>query len=79
MDWRSLPHRPGENSLSPVKIFVFSESFARYRYKLTSVKSSEKDRFQNAFTVCNVALDSVVSAMFEKSACHHSLPGIPFL
>ena len=30
--------------------------------------SSEKNRFQNAFTVCNVALDSVVSDMFGKSA-----------
>ena len=35
----------------------------RYRYK-----SSEKNRFQNAFTVCNVALDSVVSDMFGVSA-----------
>lgn len=38
--------------------------FTRYRYKLVSMKSSEKNRFQNAFTVCNVALDSVVSDMF---------------
>ncbi|MFR5760366.1 MAG: IS110 family transposase [Oscillospiraceae bacterium] len=29
--------------------------FLRYRYKLVSMKSSEKNRFQNAFTVCNVA------------------------
>lgn len=42
--------------------------FSRYRYKLVSMKSSEKNRFQNAFTVCNVALDSVVSDMFGKSA-----------
>ncbi len=42
--------------------------FTRYRSKLTSMKSSEKNRFQNAFTVCNVALDSVVSDMFGKSA-----------
>lgn len=40
----------------------------RYRYKLTSMKSREKNRFQNAFTVCNVALDSVVSDMFGVSA-----------
>ena len=33
-----------------------------------SMRSSEKNRFQNAFTVCNVALDSVVSDMFGKSA-----------
>lgn len=42
--------------------------YTRYRYKLVSMKSSEKNRFQNAFTVCNVALDSVVSDMFGKSA-----------
>ena len=42
--------------------------FTRYRYKLVSMKNSEKNRFQNAFTVCNVALDSVVSDMFGKSA-----------
>ncbi len=38
------------------------------RYKLVSCKSSEKKRFQNAFTVCNVALDAVVSDMFGKFA-----------
>ena len=42
--------------------------FTRYRYKLTCMKSSEKNRFQNCFTVCNVALDSVVSDMFGVSA-----------
>src|SRR5665647_775373 len=40
----------------------------RYRFKLVSCKSSEKNRFQNTFTVCNVALDAVVSDMFGKSA-----------
>ena len=44
------------------------DRFTRYRYKLTSCKSSEKNRFQNALTVCNVALDSVVSDIFGKSA-----------
>lgn len=28
----------------------------------------KKNRFQNAFTVCNVALDAVVTDMFGKSA-----------
>ena len=50
-----------------IKIRILRE-FTRYRYKLTCMKSSEKNRFQNAFTVCNVALDSVVSDMFGKSA-----------
>lgn len=42
--------------------------FTRYRYKLVSCRSSEKNRFQNALTVCYVALDSVVSDVFGKSA-----------
>lgn len=37
-------------------------------FRIGLVKSSEKNRFQNAFTVCNLALDSVVSDMFGKSA-----------
>ena len=35
--------------------------FLRYRYKLVSMKSHKKNRFQNVFSVCNVALASVVS------------------
>lgn len=42
--------------------------YTRYRFKLVSCKSSEKNRYQNVFTVCNVALDAVVSDMFGKSA-----------
>ena len=53
--------------IPPKKIRILRE-FTRYRYKLVSMKSSEKNRFQNAFTVCNVALDSVVSDMFGASA-----------
>lgn len=55
-------------SFIPAKSFRILREYTRYRYKLTSMKSSEKNRFQNAFTVCNVALDSVVSDMFGKSA-----------
>lgn len=55
-------------SFIPTKDIRILHEFTRYRYKLTSMKSSEKNRFQNAFTVCNVALDSVVSDMFGKSA-----------
>lgn len=33
-----------------------------------SMRSSEKNRFQNAFTVCNLTLDAVVSDMFGVSA-----------
>ena len=56
------------SSFIPSKDIRILREFTRYRYKLVSMKSSEKNRFQNAFTVCNVALDSVVSDMFGKSA-----------
>ena len=52
----------------PCKPFRILREFTRYRYKLTSCRSSKKKRFQNALTVCNVALDSVVSDIFGKSA-----------
>ena len=55
-------------SFIPEKRVRVLRECTRYRYKLVSCKSSEKNRFQNAFTVCNVALDSVVSDMFGKSA-----------
>lgn len=57
-----------KSSFIPDKEIRILRELTRYRYKLTSMKSSEKNRFQNAFTVCNVALDSVVSDMFGKSA-----------
>jgi len=55
-------------SFIPEKPFRILREYTRYRYKLVSCRSSEKNRFQNVFTVCNVALDSVVSDMFGKSA-----------
>lgn len=57
-----------KSSFIPDKDTRVLRELTRYRYKLTCMKSSEKNRFQNAFTVCNVALDSVVSDMFGKSA-----------
>ena len=57
-----------KSSFIPAKDIRILRELTRYRYKLTSMKSSEKNRFQNALTVCNVALDSVVSDMFGKSA-----------
>ena len=57
-----------KSSFIPAKDIRILRELTRYRYKLTSMKSSEKNRFQNAFTVCNVALDSVVSDMFGKPA-----------
>lgn len=57
-----------KSSFIPARDIRILRELTRYRYKLTCMKSSEKNRFQNAFTVCNVALDSVVSDMFGKSA-----------
>jgi transposase len=55
-------------SFIPEKPVRILREYTRYRAKLVSCASSEKNRFQNAFTVCNVALDAVVSDMFGKSA-----------
>lgn len=55
-------------SFIPDKPIRILREYTRYRSKLVSCRSSEKNRFQNAFTVCNVALDAVVSDMFGKSA-----------
>ncbi len=55
-------------SFIPCKAIRILRELTRYRFKLISCKSSEKNRYQNVFTVCNVALDAVVSDMFGKSA-----------
>nr|WP_328285383.1 IS110 family transposase [Enterocloster clostridioformis] len=55
-------------SFIPCKDIRILREYTRYRFKLTCCKRSEKNRFQNAFTVCNVALDAVVTDMFGKSA-----------
>jgi transposase len=55
-------------SFIPGKDVRILREYTRYRFKLVSCKSSEKNRYQNVFTVCNVALDAVVSDMFGKSA-----------
>ena len=55
-------------SFIPRKDIRILREHTRYRFKLVSCKSSEKNRYQNVFTVCNVALDAVVSDMFGKSA-----------
>ena len=57
-----------KGSFIPDKDIRVLREFMRYRSKLTNMRSSEKNRFQNGFTVCNIALDSVVSDMFGKSA-----------
>ena len=57
-----------KGSYIPSKDVRILREYTRYRYKLTSCRSSEKNRYQNALTVCNIALDSVVSDIFGKSS-----------
>ena len=57
-----------KGSYIPCKKARILREYTRYRYKLVSCRSSEKNRYQNALTVCNVALDSVVSDIFGKSS-----------
>ena len=56
-----------KGSCIPGKSIRILREYTRYRCKLVSYRSSEKNRYQNALTVCNVALDSVVSDIFGKS------------
>lgn len=55
-------------SFIPCKEIRILRELTRYRSKLTACKASEKNRYQNALTVCNLSLDSVASSMFGKSA-----------
>ncbi|MCL1918099.1 MAG: IS110 family transposase [Peptococcaceae bacterium] len=55
-------------SFMPSKPFRILREYTRYLFKMVNAKSSEKNRYQNVFTVCNVALDAVVSDMFGVSA-----------
>ena len=56
------------SSYIPGKDIRILREFTRYRSKLVSMRASEKNRYQNAFTVYNLTLDAVVSDMFGKSA-----------
>lgn len=57
-----------KGSYIPCKAIRIPREYTGYHYKLISCGSSEKNRYQNAHTVCNVALDSVVSDIFGKSS-----------
>ena len=56
------------SSYIPGKNIRILREFTRYRSKLVAMRASERNRYQNAFTVCNLTLDAVVSDMFGKSA-----------
>ena len=56
------------SSFIPDRIFRILREFTRYIYKLTCIKTSEKNRFTNALTVGNCKLDMVFSDIFGQSA-----------
>lgn len=55
-------------SFIPPKDIRQLRDLSRYRFKLTYIKVSEKNRIQNCFTMSNIRIDSVVSDPFGKSA-----------
>lgn len=56
------------SSYIPDKDIRILREFTRYQYKLVNIRSSEKNRFQNALTVGNCKLDLVFTDVFGKSA-----------
>jgi hypothetical protein len=56
------------SSYIPCKEIRALRELFRYRQKLVGHRSSEKNRFQNALTVSNIALSSVLTDTFGKSA-----------
>ena len=56
------------SSYIPCKEIRMLRELFRYRQKLIGHRSSEKNRLQNALTVSNIALASVLSDTFGKSA-----------
>lgn len=55
-------------SFIPSKEIRALREIARYRFKLICMRSSERNRYQNSMTVSNIALASVISDPFGKSA-----------
>ena len=56
------------SSFIPSKDFRILRELNRYIYKLTCIRSSEKNRYTNALTVGNCKLDIVFSDIFGKSS-----------
>lgn len=57
-------------SFIPSKDFRILRKLTRYKFKLTNMRSSEKNRYQNALTVGNCKLDMVFSDVFDKSSSY---------
>ena len=56
------------HSFIPPKDIRVLRELTRYLYKLTNMRTSEKNRFTNALTVGNCKLDMVFSDIFGKSS-----------
>ena len=56
------------SSFIPTKEIRVLRELTRYLYKLTNMRTSEKNRFTNALTVGNCKLDMVFSDIFGKSS-----------
>lgn len=56
------------SSFIPSKDFRILRELTRYIYKLTCIRSSEKNRYTNALTVGNCKLDMVFTDIFGKSS-----------
>ena len=56
------------HSFIPTKDIRVLRELTRYLYKLTNMRTSEKNRFTNALTVGNCKLDMVLSDIFGKSS-----------
>ena len=56
------------SSFIPAKDFRILRELTRYIYKLTCIRSSEKNRYTNALTVGNCKLDMVFTDIFGKSS-----------
>jgi len=56
------------SSFIPPKDIRALRELSRYRFKLVAMRSSEKNRYQNCMTVSNIALASVLSDPFGKTA-----------
>lgn len=55
-------------SYIPSKEIRILREFTRYKYKLTCIKTSEKNRYHNCLTVGNLAVDHVFSDIFGVSS-----------
>ena len=56
------------HSFIPTKDIRVLRELTRYLYKLTNMRTSEKNRFTNSLTVGNCKLDMVFSDIFGKSS-----------